>query len=105
MGELDKAFHLVASATENIHWHDFREAGLDEPYYDYYYAEDELYIIRDRVYLRLWFCKARNPKEAWQKITEGVKIRYAKVGEGKAGSEVKKSGGRAKKSVQRKRIP
>lgn len=41
-------------------------------------------------------------EENWQKITEGVKVRYAKVGEGKAGSEVKKSGGRAKTRVQRK---
>lgn len=70
MRELDKAFHSVALATENIHWRDFREVGLDEPYYDYYYAEDELYIIRDRVYLRLWFCKARSPKEAWQKYED-----------------------------------
>lgn len=70
MSGLDKAFHLVASATENIYWHDFREVGLDEPYYDYYYAEDELYIIRDRVYLRLWFCKAKSPKEAWQKYED-----------------------------------
>ena len=70
MGELDKAFHLVASATENVHWHDFREVGLDEPYYDYYYAEDGLYCIRDRVCLRLWFCQARSPKEAWQKYED-----------------------------------
>lgn len=68
--DLDKAFHLVASATENIYWRDFRDVGLDEPYYDYYYAEDELYVIRDRVYLRLWFCKAKSPKEAWQKYED-----------------------------------
>ena len=46
----------------------------------------------------------KEAEEDWQKITEGVKIRYAKVGEGKAGSEVKKSGGRAKTRAQRKSV-
>lgn len=74
MSELDKAFHLVASATENIHWHDFREVGaLGETECDYYYAENELYVIRDRCYLVLWFVKARNPIEALHKYENSVR--------------------------------
>lgn len=71
--ELDKAFHLVKAAMDNIHWCDFRDVGLDEPYYDYYYAEDELYVIRDRVYLWVWLCRARSPKEAWRKYEDMCK--------------------------------
>lgn len=65
----------------------------------------------DNVYIKCVMClltatgkSEKEAEEEWQKITEGVKIRYAKDGEGKAGSEVKKSGGRAKKSVQRKSV-
>ena len=65
----------------------------------------------DTVYIKCVMClltaTGKGEKEAeedWQKITEGVNIRYAKVGEGKAGSEAKKSGGRAKKSAQRKSV-
>lgn len=70
MSELDKAFHKAAWAAENIYWQDFRGVGIDEPYYDYYYAEDQLYVIRDRVHLSLWICKARSPIEAWQKYED-----------------------------------
>lgn len=63
---IDKAFHEIFNAINNreIRWRDFNEVGLDEPNYDYYYAENQLYIIRDRVMEGYWFVKARNPKEA-----------------------------------------
>ncbi len=38
-------------------------------------------------------------EENWQKITEGVKVRYAKVGEGQVGGTASKSRRGAKKSV------
>ena len=60
----------------------------------------------DNVYIKCVMClltaTGKSEKEAeedWQKITEGVKIRYAKVGETKACGEAKTSRGRTKKSV------
>lgn len=104
MKELDKAFHIVALAIENIHWRDFLEVGLDEPYYDYYYAEDELYIIRDRVSLRLWFCKARSPKEAWQKYREEL-IVYNNLRESRLENEkLKLENEKLKKELQEARF-
>lgn len=65
----------------------------------------------DNVYIKCVMClltaTGKSEKEAeedWHKITEGVKIRYAKVGEGKAGGEVKKSGRRTKKSIPGKSL-
>ena len=51
-------------------WHDFQEVGLDEPYYDFYYAEDMLYIIRDRLMETYYFTRARSPKEALDAFKE-----------------------------------
>ena len=60
----------------------------------------------DNVYIKCVMClltaTGKSEKEAeedWQKMTEGVKIRYAKVGEGKTGSKTQKSGRRTKKGV------
>ena len=59
---LDRAFHEIHKATTI--WHDFREVGLDEPYYDWYYAEERLYAIRDRLMQTTWLIDARSPKQA-----------------------------------------
>lgn len=48
----------------NIPWLDFKRVKLDEPYYEYYYAEGELYLIHDRISEAIWFVEARSPKQA-----------------------------------------
>ena len=55
---------------EEIRWHDFREVGVEEDYYDWYYAEDRLYIIRDRVMTTYYFVEARSPVDAMKKYRE-----------------------------------
>lgn len=67
MDELDKAFHLVVSGVGGVRWRSFKVAGVENPRYEYYYAESRLYIIRDRISRDLWFCYAGSPKEAWLK--------------------------------------
>lgn len=62
------AEYLFLSNNCGARWHDFRDVGMDEPYYEYYYAEDELYFIRDRVYQTVWATRARSPKEAFEKF-------------------------------------
>lgn len=63
---IDKKIHDVFDyfSGKEIRWHDFQEVGVDEYYYDYYYAEDCLYVIRDRVYEKYYFVEARSPKQA-----------------------------------------
>lgn len=53
-----------------VRWHDFHEVGIDEPYYLYYYAEDELYVIRDVMVDTFAFVEARSPAKALAKYKE-----------------------------------
>lgn len=72
MSKIDKAIHEVYeyfNGTE-VRWHDFHEVGGDEPYYDWYYAEGRLYVIRDRIAEWYWFCYASSPKDAMEQFKE-----------------------------------
>lgn len=70
MASFDTRIHDFYTDYRNIPWLDFKVVGLDEPYYDYYYAEDCLYIIRDRITEGIWFIEARSPKEALESLRE-----------------------------------
>lgn len=81
--KIDEQLHNIFDAIKNheVYWRDFHEVGMDEPYYDYYYAEDELYIIRDRIGETYYFVKARSPEQAMGKYKEGFTILYDSVEE------------------------
>lgn len=61
---VDMAIQNAYKALKSVRWHDFREVGGDEPYFDWYYAENQLYVIRDRVMEQYYFVKARSPLDA-----------------------------------------
>lgn len=65
---LDKTIHNFHDRIKDIMWRDFKDVGLDEYYYDYYYAEEELYLIRDRISECIWFIEARSPKQALESL-------------------------------------
>lgn len=52
----------------HLRWISFPDFGLNEDFYDYYYAEDRLYIIRDGLTDQLFFVKADSPKDAFMKF-------------------------------------
>ena len=64
MLRFDEAVQTFVKDLDQILWQDFKRVGINEDYYDYYYAENEHYIIRDRITEQLYFTKARSPKEA-----------------------------------------
>ena len=70
--KINEAFWEIFRAILNreIRFHDFNAVGVNEDYYDYFYAEDELYVIRDRIFDTIEFVRARSPKEALQKFRE-----------------------------------
>ena len=70
--KINEAFWEIFRAISNreIRFHDFNAVGVNEDYYDYFYAEDELYVIRDRIFDTIEFVRARSPKEALQKFHE-----------------------------------
>ena len=72
--DIDRAFRMVYEALNKkaIRWNDFRPVGVDEDYHDWYYAEDRLYVIRDRIFQRLTLIEANSPADAWRKLEEEV---------------------------------
>lgn len=75
---IDDAFQMIYKALINrvIKWNDFHEVGVDEYYHDYYYAENEVYVIRDRIFDRLTLIRAKSPKMAWEIFEEDVRSVY-----------------------------
>lgn len=72
MIEADKTLHCAYKDLQRIKWNDFRKVGLDETYFDYYYAEATLYIIRDRITLEYFFVEANSPLQAFEKYKEAL---------------------------------
>lgn len=65
----DEMLHcIVHGFTKGIRWNDFESIGGYEPYYEWYYAENRLYVIRDRIAHSYRFIKAGSPLEAMQVI-------------------------------------
>lgn len=64
----DSLIHVFFKHKDSLRWRNFPKIGLNESYYGYYYAEDELYIIRDGMTNMLYFVEAKSPKEAFMKF-------------------------------------
>lgn len=60
----------------DIRWHNFDEVGRSESYYDYYYAEDRLYLIRDVISEQIYFVEASSPGEALDSLKEKFKTGF-----------------------------
>lgn len=69
---IDRAFWMIFKAISNraVKFNDFNSVGISEDYYDYYYAEDELYVIHDRIFDTIEFVRAKSPREALQIFRE-----------------------------------
>ena len=72
---IDDAFQMIYKALVNraIKWNDFRDVGVEEDYHDWYYAENQIYVIRDRIFDRLTLIRARSPKMAWKIFEKDVR--------------------------------
>lgn len=66
--KIQDVFNFITS--KDIRWHDFHEVGFEQDYYDYYYAEDGLYLIRDRITGQIYFVEARSPIMAFKSLED-----------------------------------
>lgn len=66
----DERIHDIFDALRKneIPFHSFSDVGLEAPYFSYYYAEDELYLIRDEMVQNYWFIRADSPKAAYEVV-------------------------------------
>lgn len=73
--EIDRAYHTLKENLDKKYtrWHDFREVGIEEDYHDYYYAEEGLIVIRDRLTEQLWMTYARSPGKALEQFRDMLK--------------------------------
>lgn len=74
---IDDAVHRVYLGIDAVRWHDWREVGIDDDYHEWYYAENQLYVIRDRILGYLKLIEARSPKQAyeiWQDEVRSIAI-------------------------------
>lgn len=65
---IDNAFQMIHNAILNkaIKWNDFRSVGIEEDYHDWYYAENRLYVIHDRILDKILLVQANSPADAWE---------------------------------------
>lgn len=65
---LDEALQMVHRAIRDkaIKWNDFRPVGVEDDYHDWYYAEDRLYVIHDKIMDTIVFYQGKSPKDAYE---------------------------------------
>ena len=63
--EFDKLIHKFYNSLKSIKWQSFEKLDIVNcTGLDYYYAEDNLYIIRDYFMNQYYFVEARSPQQA-----------------------------------------
>ena len=73
--ELARCFYKKFEVENQIKWQTFPdEEKCGGGYYDYYYAENGLYIIHDRISDSMYFVRARSPKEAFDDFESNFQL-------------------------------
>lgn len=60
----DDAFQAVFVAIKSVRWRDCEQDNN----YEWYYAEEEHYVIRDKKTHAYWFAKAKSPYKAFEYV-------------------------------------
>lgn len=66
--DFDSLIHMFLKHKDGLKWMNFPKIGCGERYFDYYYAERGLYVIRYKITGALYFLEAASPKEAFMKL-------------------------------------
>lgn len=61
---LDDRIQAVLKDLQSVKWRSYKE----NPLYEWYYAENENFLIREKLTGALWHKKAKSPKQALQKV-------------------------------------
>lgn len=69
---VDKILQEAFKNLDRIYFRDFKDVGVDEKEFDYYYAESTLYIIRNRKLKYYYFVTAPNPANALMQVKNEV---------------------------------
>lgn len=69
---IDKHLQEVFRNLNRIYFHDFKDVGINEPDFEYYYAESTLYLIRQRKTKAYYFVTAISPANALMQVKNEV---------------------------------
>ena len=71
----DNAIHRVFAAMNEVRWWPFE----NDPSYEYYYAEERLYILRHKRYKTCYFVKAGSPGLALEAFKLNTNTEFEKA--------------------------
>lgn len=73
---IDNAFQMIHKALVNraLRWNDFKSVGVDTDWYDWYYAENQIYAVRNRTTNSLYIVRAKSPKMAWKHFVADIGV-------------------------------
>ena len=64
----DDAIQMIYTVVKNIRWRDCDENSE----YEWYYAEDMHYMVRNKKTSAIWFIKAKSPSNAYDIVMKKV---------------------------------
>lgn len=64
----DKAIQECYEALDRVRWRECENEGAPDDTFEWYYAEDRLYVIRHKKMKMYYFVKASSPLDAFGKM-------------------------------------
>lgn len=83
VGEMNfnRMIQAVESGLEERRWQNCRDYGATDDLFEWYYAEDRLYVIRNRKMKAYYFVYAKSPAEAWERLRKRYLTQNRKNGQ------------------------
>ena len=66
----DEMLHNVSDGFENVRWRNCQDYGAPDDSYEWYYAENRLYVIRGRKMKAYHFVYAKSPEDAFERLRQ-----------------------------------
>lgn len=77
----DRMVQEVESGLSVQTWRNCKDCGAPDDLFEWYYAEDRLYVIRNRKMKGYYFVYAKSPADAWEKLRKRYLYQNRKTGE------------------------
>ena len=68
MKAIDESARTLLDGLDQVKWRSFRDCGAPDETYEWYYAENGVYIVRHHRLKSIQLIKAMSPKTAWDKL-------------------------------------
>jgi hypothetical protein len=69
---IDKKIHEVSEFFNTCKFSSLKQFLGGESWYEYYYAENELYVVRNKFTKEFYFINAKSPKDAYENLLRNL---------------------------------